>query len=131
MPAWAIYDPYVKELMNSQSRNLAILNAIAMLPTLACNCINLFLKPTPSLLPIAEMETRLLHFKNEFIAFDYPAGMVDFNAADSIGTCQHQMSVDGVIIRNIQQVVTRVICHRRVRADTGAGIFVHPADGPR
>jgi hypothetical protein len=69
--------------MNTRSNhNPAILMAFIILLAIACISVILFLKPTPSPLPTATMEPKLLHFENDFVAFDYPAGMVVFNAAD-------------------------------------------------
>jgi len=66
---------HVKELMNTRSNhNLAILMAFTILLAIACNSVTLFPKPT--------MEPKLLHFENDMVAFDYPAGLVVFNAAD-------------------------------------------------
>ena len=65
--------------MNTRSiKYLAILITLAI----ACNSVTLFPKTTPSPLPTATMEPKLLHFENDIVAFDYPAGMVVFNTAD-------------------------------------------------
>jgi hypothetical protein len=59
--------------MNTRSyHNLAIFMAFTILLATACNPVTLFPQPTPS----------LLHFENDFVTFDYPAGMKVFNAAD-------------------------------------------------
>jgi hypothetical protein len=69
--------------MNTRSNHyLAILMASTILLTIACNTVTLFSKPTPSPLPTATMEPKLLHFENDIVAFDYPAGMKVFTAAD-------------------------------------------------
>jgi energy-converting hydrogenase Eha subunit F len=69
---------HVKELMNTRSNhNLAILMAFTILLAIACNSGILFPKPTPS-----TMEPKLLHFENDIVAFDYPAGVRIYTAND-------------------------------------------------
>jgi hypothetical protein len=65
--------------MNTRSiKYLAILITLAI----ACNSVTLFPKPTPSPQPTATTQPKLLHFENEWVAFDYPEGMRIFTAGD-------------------------------------------------
>jgi len=65
--------------MNTRSiKYLAILITLAI----ACNSATLFPKLTPSPLPTATTQSKLLHFENERVAFDYPEGMRIFTAGD-------------------------------------------------
>ena len=57
-------------MKNRSVTTLAILTIL----TLACNTL---IGPTPTPAPPA-----ILHFENDFVAFDYPEGMKVFNAAD-------------------------------------------------
>jgi hypothetical protein len=73
-------------MMNTRpSCQSAILIALVIVFTIACNALTPFFKPTPSPLPIIPTATpvpKILHFENDMVAFDYPAGLVVFNAAD-------------------------------------------------
>jgi hypothetical protein len=58
---------------------------------IACNSVTLFPKPTPS----------LLHFENDFVAFDYPAGMKIFNAADPAFTPYPTNQLGGQLVAGL------------------------------
>jgi hypothetical protein len=57
-----------------KNRPIPSLLVILVILTLACNTL---MGPTPTPAPPA-----ILHFENDFVAFDYPEGMKVFNAAD-------------------------------------------------
>jgi hypothetical protein len=90
---------HIKELMNTRSNHyLAILMAFTILLATACNTIPLFPKPTPSPLPYATKEPKLLHFENEIVAFDYPAGMKIYSAMDSTFQCYPDFEFGGEMV---------------------------------
>lgn len=64
--------------------NKPLLKRLALLAALllACNAIAGLATPTstPTALPSASPTPEILHFENEFVAFDYPAGMRIFTA---------------------------------------------------
>ncbi len=69
--------------MNTRSNhNLVILMVFTILLSIACNTATLFPKSTSLPLTTATLEPKLIHFENDIVAFDYPAGMKVFNAAD-------------------------------------------------
>jgi hypothetical protein len=69
--------------MNTRSNPiLVILILFTILLAMACNTATLFPKTTSMPLTTAILEPKLIHFENDIIAFDYPAGMKIFNAAD-------------------------------------------------
>jgi hypothetical protein len=69
--------------MNTRSNhNLVILMVFTILLAMACNTGTLFPKSTSLPLTTAILEPMLNHFENDIVAFDYPAGMKVFNAAD-------------------------------------------------
>jgi hypothetical protein len=69
--------------MNTRSNhNLVILMVFTILLAMACNTVTLFPKSTSLPLTTATLEPKLIHFENDIVAFDYPAGMMVFNATD-------------------------------------------------
>jgi len=68
--------------MNTRSnRNPAILIVLVILFAMACSAIDPLLEPPP--LPLLSTPTaEILHFENEFVAFDYPGGMRLFISGD-------------------------------------------------
>ena len=64
---------HVSIKINMKNRSIPFL-VILIIFTLACNT---FIGPTPTPAPPA-----ILHFENDFVAFDYPEGLKVFNAAD-------------------------------------------------
>jgi hypothetical protein len=70
--------------------------AFTILLAIACNSGILFPKPTPS-----TMEPKLLHFENDIVAFDYPAGMKVFNAADPTFTPYPKNQLGGQLVAGL------------------------------
>jgi hypothetical protein len=62
---------------------LPILIAFTVLLAIACSSTTLFPRPTSSARLTATRVSRLLHFEDDRLVFDYPAGMKVFKAGDA------------------------------------------------
>jgi hypothetical protein len=72
--------------------------AILALLILACNAITgLVSTPTSTITPIPE----ILHFENDFVSFDYPAGMLVFSAADPAFTPYPENIMGGQLVAGL------------------------------
>jgi hypothetical protein len=80
---------HVSIKVNMKKRSLSLLATLTVL-TLACNTLT-GLMPTPT--PPA-----ILHFENDFVAFDYPDGMKIFNTADPAFTPYPENVMGGQLV---------------------------------
>jgi len=73
---------------------------LTILITLAivCNSVTLFPKPTPSPLPTASTQPKLLHFENDLVAFDYLKGMKLYTAGDPAFVCYPDIQLGGELV---------------------------------
>lgn len=79
----------MKELMKTRpNHNLTIFMAFTILPAIACNSGTFFPTPTPS----------LLHFENEFVAFDYLEGMKLYEGGDAGFQCYPDFQLGGELV---------------------------------
>ena len=95
-PAVELEVCYMKVIMNTRSNSsLVILIALALVLAIACNSITPFLKPPPTAIP------KIVHFENDFVAFDYPEGMKVFNAANPAFTPYPENQLGGQLVASL------------------------------
>jgi len=83
----------------SQNKMKACFLVIAML-SLACNLLNRYpeLTAMPPLFPKASVQPEILHYENELVAFDYPAGARIFAAGEFFYNYPYENNLGGELV---------------------------------
>lgn len=71
---------------------ILIILILAVVLTMACNAVTLFLNPTPKPPP------KILHFENDIVAFDYLEGAKVFEGMDATFQCNPPFELGGELV---------------------------------